>query len=233
MNRPLLELLDRLALRTKFEDLTTQDVALIAVVHAADAVVQAIQHAGFLGHLVPDLGEALSSYQRAVEEWRRMNAAREPRYEVERIRKAAKAPILAIGKRLDADAARITAELEKIEAPIDAQIKAEEREAKARRDAEAAEAAERLRLEREAQAREKARADEELRREREKIEAERAALERQKAEADKPPPTQSVAASRPSDAEIINAVAEHFGVAASVAAGWLCEIREAAWPRSW
>lgn len=52
---------------------------------------------------------------------------REPRYEVERIRKAAKAPILALGKRLDAEAARITSELEKLETPIDAQIKAEER----------------------------------------------------------------------------------------------------------
>jgi copper chaperone CopZ len=53
-------------------------------------------------------------------------AIREPRYEVERIRKAAKAPILALGKRLDSEAARITAELEKIEGPIDTQIKAEE-----------------------------------------------------------------------------------------------------------
>lgn len=52
---------------------------------------------------------------------------REPRYEVERIRKAAKAPILALGKRLDAEAARITGELEKLETPIDAQIKAEEK----------------------------------------------------------------------------------------------------------
>ena len=57
---------------------------------------------------------------------------REPRYEVERIRKAAKAPLLAIGKRLDSEAARITAELEKIEGPIHAQIQAEE----ARKEAE-------------------------------------------------------------------------------------------------
>lgn len=57
---------------------------------------------------------------------------REPRYEIERVRKAAKAPILAIGKKLDADAARITAEIEKLEGPIDAQIKAEE----ARKEAE-------------------------------------------------------------------------------------------------
>jgi DNA repair exonuclease SbcCD ATPase subunit len=53
-------------------------------------------------------------------------AVREPRYEIERVRKAAKAPLLSIGKRLDSEAARITAELLKIETPIDAQIKREE-----------------------------------------------------------------------------------------------------------
>lgn len=59
-------------------------------------------------------------------------ALREPRYEIERIRKSAKAPLLALGKKLDSDAARITAEIEKLEGPIDAQIKAEE----ARKEAE-------------------------------------------------------------------------------------------------
>lgn len=53
-------------------------------------------------------------------------ALRNPRYEVERIRKAAKAPILALGKHLDAEAARITAEIMKLEDPIDQQIKNEE-----------------------------------------------------------------------------------------------------------
>lgn len=53
-------------------------------------------------------------------------AIREPRFEVERIRKAAKAPILALGKKLDAEAARITRELTLIEAPIDEVITAEE-----------------------------------------------------------------------------------------------------------
>lgn len=53
-------------------------------------------------------------------------AIREPRYEVERIRKAAKAPLLALGKMLDSEAARITRELTLIEAPIDEQITAEE-----------------------------------------------------------------------------------------------------------
>lgn len=53
-------------------------------------------------------------------------AIREPRYEVEKIRKAAKAPILSLGKKLDSEAARITRELEALEEPIDRQIKAEE-----------------------------------------------------------------------------------------------------------
>lgn len=51
---------------------------------------------------------------------------RKPRYEIERIRKEAKAPLLAIGKKLDAEASRITAEILKLEEPIDQQIKSEE-----------------------------------------------------------------------------------------------------------
>lgn len=51
---------------------------------------------------------------------------REPRYEVERLRKDAKAPILALGKRLDAEATRITNALLTLETPIDEQIKSEE-----------------------------------------------------------------------------------------------------------
>jgi len=51
---------------------------------------------------------------------------REPRYEVERLRKDAKAPILALGKRLDAEATRITNALLTLETPIDEQIKFEE-----------------------------------------------------------------------------------------------------------
>ena len=67
---------------------------------------------------------------------------REPRLAVERIRKAAKAPILALGKTLDAEAARITKALEALEEPIDRQIKDEEdrkeREKQAKIAAEAA-----------------------------------------------------------------------------------------------
>lgn len=67
---------------------------------------------------------------------------REPRYEVERIRKAAKAPLLALGKKLDEDAKRITAEIEKLEGPIDQQIKNEEaRKERERAERAAAEAA--------------------------------------------------------------------------------------------
>jgi colicin import membrane protein len=51
---------------------------------------------------------------------------RAPRYEVERIRKEAKKPILDIGRKLDSEAARITKALLEIEGPIDEQIKTEE-----------------------------------------------------------------------------------------------------------
>ena len=53
-------------------------------------------------------------------------AVREPRYEVERIRKAAKAPVLALGRQLDAKAKEITDALLAIETPIDNLIKLEE-----------------------------------------------------------------------------------------------------------
>lgn len=53
-------------------------------------------------------------------------AIREPRYEIERVRKAAKAPILKLGKELDSRAESITAEILEIEEPIDQQIKNEE-----------------------------------------------------------------------------------------------------------
>lgn len=53
-------------------------------------------------------------------------AIRKPRYEIELIRKNAKAPILALGRKLDSEAARITAEIMTIEDPVDKQIKGEE-----------------------------------------------------------------------------------------------------------
>jgi len=53
-------------------------------------------------------------------------AVRAPRYEIETIRKGAKAPILALGKKLDSEAARITAEILSLEDPIHAQITNEE-----------------------------------------------------------------------------------------------------------
>lgn len=53
-------------------------------------------------------------------------AVRTPRVETEKIRKEAKAPILELGRQLDAKAKYITEELMKIEGPIDVQIQAEQ-----------------------------------------------------------------------------------------------------------
>lgn len=46
-------------------------------------------------------------------------AIREPRYEVEKVRKDAKAPLLALGRQIDDEAKRITSALLKIETPFD------------------------------------------------------------------------------------------------------------------
>lgn len=54
-------------------------------------------------------------------------AWRDPRINVEKFRKTAKAPVLALGKDIDARAAWLTEQLLLGEAPIDEQIKAEER----------------------------------------------------------------------------------------------------------
>ena len=51
---------------------------------------------------------------------------RAPRYTIENLRKAAKAPILALGRTVDSIAADLTKQLRDIEYPIDVQIKAEE-----------------------------------------------------------------------------------------------------------
>jgi hypothetical protein len=69
-------------------------------------------------------------------------AWRDPRLSVERARKAAKAPVLALGKDIDARAAWITEQLLLGEEPVDKQIKAEqERQETARREAALAESA--------------------------------------------------------------------------------------------
>lgn len=52
---------------------------------------------------------------------------REPRVEVEKIRQDVKRPLLDLGRKIDTEAARITADLLAIENPIDQQIKAEEK----------------------------------------------------------------------------------------------------------
>lgn len=80
------------------------------------------------------------STARGLKEAREARAAiRDPRYEVERVRKECKKPVIALGKDIDARAERITAELLLIENPIDTQIKAEEtrQEEEKKRKAEA------------------------------------------------------------------------------------------------
>lgn len=62
-------------------------------------------------------------------------AWREPRLAVERLRKQAKAPVLALGKNIDARAAWLTEQLLIGEVPIDEQIKAEERRKEAEKQA--------------------------------------------------------------------------------------------------
>jgi hypothetical protein len=96
---------------------------------------------------------------------------REPRFALEKVRKAAKAPLLAIGRRIDAEAVRITEAILAIEEPIDGQIKAEEARKVAEREAKRAAEVERLRLE----------AVERLKAEEERLAAERAEIARQQA----------------------------------------------------
>lgn len=71
-------------------------------------------------------------------------AIREPRYEVERLRKGAKAPLLALGKRLDAEATRITNALMTLEVPIVRQIDELEARKEAEKQATAAAEAKRI-----------------------------------------------------------------------------------------
>ena len=123
---------------------------------------------------------------------------REPRFAVEKVRKAAKAPLLAIGRRIDAEAVRITEAILAIETPIDDQIKAEEARKVAEREAKKAAEVERLRLEaaaklkaeeerlaveRAAIAEERKKAEEAAAAERSKLAAERAKAEAEAAEA--------------------------------------------------
>lgn len=67
-------------------------------------------------------------------------AWRDPRITVEKFRKAGKAPVLALGKNIDARASWLTEQLLLGEVPVDEQIKAEEaRQAQVKADKEAAE----------------------------------------------------------------------------------------------
>lgn len=71
-------------------------------------------------------------------------AYRDPRVMVEKARKMAKAPLLTLGKSIDARAAWITGKLEEGEKPVDQQIKAEERRREEEREARAAAEAARI-----------------------------------------------------------------------------------------
>ena len=62
-------------------------------------------------------------------------AVREPRYELERVRKAAKEPLLNLGKQLDNRAKSINMAILEIETPIDDQIKNEETRKEAEKQA--------------------------------------------------------------------------------------------------
>ena len=93
------------------------------------------------------------------------------RFAVEKLRKTAKTPLLAIGRRIDMEAMRITEEILEVEEPIDDQIKAEEARRLAEREAKRAAEVERLRLE----------AAEKLRIEQEQLEAHRSEIARHQA----------------------------------------------------
>jgi septal ring factor EnvC (AmiA/AmiB activator) len=99
---------------------------------------------------------------------------REPRFALEKVRKAAKAPLLAIGRRIDAEAVRITEAILAIYTPIDDQIEAEEARKVVEREAKRAAEVERLRLE----------AVERLKAEEERLAAERAAIAEQRKQAE-------------------------------------------------
>lgn len=80
----------------------------------------------------PDLVYDLTSTKGKTDALAHRAAWRDPRINVEKFRKTAKAPVLALGKDIDARATWLTEQLQAGEAPIHEQIKADE----ARREAE-------------------------------------------------------------------------------------------------
>ena len=133
---------------------------------------------------------------------------REPRYAVESVRKAAKSPLVALGKRIDIEAARITSEILKIETPVDEQIKAEEARRVADREAKKAAEVERVRQEAAAK----------LKEEEDRLAADRAALkvEQDRLAADRAAlQAEAAAAKRKADAE---AAARRAAIEAEAAA---------------
>jgi chemotaxis protein histidine kinase CheA len=103
----------------------------LAEFDAVEAGLQALEasYKGVVYDVVTTKGMAEAKEARA--------AIRDPRIKVEKVRKEGKAPVLALGKLIDEKAKQITARLEALEDPIDAQIKTEE----ARKEAERAEKA--------------------------------------------------------------------------------------------
>lgn len=104
----------------------SQAIARIDKVGAGIAALRE-QYAGTVYEVTSSVGMTAAKNARL--------AIREPRYEIEKIRREAKRPLLDLGKQLDAEAARISAELLAIEHPIDAQIKAQEDRIEAERQA--------------------------------------------------------------------------------------------------
>lgn len=118
---------------------TEIEQATAVVVHPIDAVRLAVARFDRVAAGIADLKAKYAAVVFDVTTSKGMKdaataraAIRSVRVEVEKVRKDCKAPVLALGREIDARAAAITPELLAIEEPIDKQIKAEE----ARREAE-------------------------------------------------------------------------------------------------
>jgi len=118
---------------------------------AADEVVTAVQKFNATEAGIADLTEKYAGVIFDVDESDGMKAAqaarkeiRRPRFAIEHVRTAAKAPILALGKSIDAAAKSLTAALFALETPIDDQIKDEEKKIKDAEEAKRREEEERI-----------------------------------------------------------------------------------------
>ncbi|AKJ28764.1 hypothetical protein [Caldimonas brevitalea] len=119
-----------------------QDATAVAILSSIEEVQSAITEFDKVSAGLRDLREKYSNVAFDVASPKGLREAtdaraaiRAPRYAVEKVRKAAKAPVLALGRDIDARAAYITAELLQLEEPIDRQIKAEEARKEAEKEA--------------------------------------------------------------------------------------------------